>query len=128
MMARFRLSGPAERDIDAILDWSQDHFDDTGRRRYARLIVQAIGDVAENPRRIGTRWLSVRQRQLGLYHLRHSRRHVSEASERVHEPRHAVVFNIGEDGIVNILGFLHDKMLRGRALRRMLTANDQAPD
>lgn len=127
MTAPYRLSGAAEDDIDNILDWSQSRFDDAGRRRYARLIAQAMHDVAENPQRPGAVWLTVRKGSLGLYHLRYSRRNVIDASERVQEPRHTVVFMIANDGIVNILGFLHDRMLRGRALRRMLTADDQEP-
>jgi len=41
----------------------------------------------------------------------------------VHEPRHSVVFRVADDGVVDILGFVHDTMLRGRALRRIVRGN-----
>jgi len=51
VVAAFRFSAPAEATLDDILDWSTLHFHDLGRRRYATLLVRAMGDVAEYPHR-----------------------------------------------------------------------------
>ncbi len=122
-MATFRLSAPAEATLDDILDWSTAHFHDLGRRRYAALLVRAMGDVAEDPQRVGVTWLRLSGRPIGVYHLRHSREGVPPA-ERVDQPRHLVVFRIGADGVADILGFIHERMLRDRALRRLARQPD----
>ena len=62
--------------------------------------------------------MRIRHASIGLYHLRHSRGGLDPA-ERVDQPRHLVVFRIGADGIVDVLGFIHERMLRDRALRRL---------
>lgn len=116
----FRLSAPAEADIDRILDWSDERFHAIGRMRYATLLVQAMQDLADNPQRDGVEWLRPLKRLVGVYHVWHSRVNVSDPAERVQNPRHAVVFRIAEDGVVDILGFMHDQMLRNRALRRIV--------
>lgn len=122
-MGVFRLSGPAESQLDEILDWSETHFHAIGRMRYAGLLVQAMQDVADDPQRDGVEWVRTLKRRIGVYHVRYSRNHVPDPADRVHEPRHAIVFRISDDGIVDILGFVHDSMLRGRALRRMVRGN-----
>lgn len=122
-MGGFRLSASAEADLDAILDWSEEHFHGIGRRRYAALLVQAMQDLADDPQRDGVAWVRTSTRRIGVYHTWHSRDHGGDPGERVHDPRHAVVFRIAEGGIVDILGFIHDHMLRGRALRRIVRGN-----
>lgn len=117
-MTAFRLSAPAEAALDDILEWSAAHFHEAGRRRYAALLVRAMQDVADDPERSGIAWVRVRHASIGLYHLRHSRGDLDPA-DRVNQPRHLVVFRIGADGIVDVLGFIHERMLRDRALRRL---------
>jgi hypothetical protein len=34
-------------------------------------------------------------------------------------PRHLVVYRLGRDGVVEIIGLVHDRMLLTRAARRM---------
>jgi toxin ParE1/3/4 len=53
-----------------------------------------------------------------VYPLRLGRRLVSP-EQRVGRPRHLVVYRIGIDGLVEILGLAHDRMLLDRAARRM---------
>lgn len=119
-MRAFRLSAPAEAELDTILDWSEERFHAVGRKRYATLLVQAMQDLADDPQRDGVEWLRTTKRRVGIYHIWHSRDHVPDPAERIHDPRHAVVFRVTDDGTVDILGFLHDHMLRGRALRRIM--------
>ena len=125
-MADYRLSRPAEAELDAILDWSEENFHEVGRIRYANLLVQAMQDLADDPNREGVEWVRALGTRIGLYHAWHSRNRVPDPAERVQEPRHFVVFRLADDGLVDILGFAHDSMLRGRALRRILRGN--APD
>jgi toxin ParE1/3/4 len=53
-MSQYRLSPTAERDIDAILEWSHVQFGEQGRLRYEALLAQAIKDVTEDPERAGS--------------------------------------------------------------------------
>jgi toxin ParE1/3/4 len=121
----FRLSRPAEAELDDILDWSESRFHEVGRQRYAALLVQAMQDLADDPHRDGIQWIGTLGTRVGVYHAWHSRNQVPSPAERVHEPRHSVVFRVAEDGVVDILGFVHDTMLRGRALRRIVRGNAQ---
>ena len=123
-MAGFRLSEAAEAELDGILEWSEARFHEVGRRRYAALLVQAMQDLADDPQRHGVEWVRTAIGRIGLYHAWHSRNHVPDPADRVHEPRHAVVFRSAGNGAVDVLGFLHDRMLRGRALRRIARASD----
>jgi len=115
-VAAFRLSAPAEAALDDILKWSAAHF-------HAALLVQAMQDVADDPERPGITWVRIRQAMIGLYHLRHSRGGFDPVA-RVNQPRHLVVFRIGAEGIVDVLGFIHERMLRDRALRRLARQTD----
>jgi toxin ParE1/3/4 len=53
-----------------------------------------------------------------VYPLWLGRRLVS-LEQRVARPRHLVVYRVGTDGVVEILGLAHDRMLLDRAARRM---------
>lgn len=123
-MADFRLSDPAYHQLGEILFHSEVQFGKAARRRYASLLVEAMQDVASDPSRPGIIWKRLSERRIGLYHIEHSRDRVPDPPGRVAEPRHLIVFRIGEDGIVDVLGFVHDRMLRPRALRRLLQANE----
>lgn len=122
-MAAFRLTGPAEVELDGILDWSERNFHEVGRRRYAVLLVQAMQDIADDPQRYGIDWVQTGRQRVGLYHTWHSRTHIADPAERVQAPRHLIVFRIAGDGVIDILGFAHESMLRGRALCRIVRAN-----
>lgn len=126
-MGAFRLSTPAEAELDRILDWSEERYHAVGRMRYAALLVQAMQDLADDPQREGVEWVRTLKRLVGVYHVWHSRDRVSDPAERVHDPRHAVVFRVADGEVVDILGFMHDHMLRGRALRRIVRGNLSGP-
>jgi toxin ParE1/3/4 len=119
----FRLSGPAEAELDDILDWSERNFHEIGRMRYAALLVQAMQDIADDPQRHGIEWVQAAGLRIGLYHSWHSRTRIADPAERIQTPRHLIVYRIGDDGVVEILGFVHESMLRGRALSRIVKAN-----
>ena len=119
-MAEFRLSGPAAAELDEILDWSESNFGSEARERYNTLVFEAIQNVADEPHQPNIRWHRVRTTDVGVYHVEHSRDRVPAELGRVGEPRHYLVLTIGADGIVDILGFVHDSMLLKRALRKLV--------
>jgi toxin ParE1/3/4 len=69
---RLRVAAPARKDIKDLLRWSEEQFGAAARGRYEALFRAAIGDIREDPYRIGSRPMpeipGVRN-----YHLRHSR-------------------------------------------------------
>ncbi len=122
-MGSYNLTGPAEAQIDEILEWSQRKFGDHARARYAELIVTAMEDVSEDPGNANIMWRRVSSADLGIYHIEHSRDHVPDPPGRVKQPRHRIVFRINQAGGMDILGVIHDRMLPTRALRRIVRAN-----
>jgi toxin ParE1/3/4 len=119
-VAEFRLSASAETAIDDILARSERSFGEQARERYAALFVAAMTDVADDPNRPGVKRIETSRHQLALYHIGRSREHVVDPSGRVGEPRHLIVFRQAADGVVEILGVIHERMLRGRALRSIV--------
>jgi plasmid stabilization system protein ParE len=67
MVAAFRLTGPAEVELDDILDWSERNFHAIGCRRYAALLVQAMQDIADDPQRYGVDWVQTGGRRVGAF-------------------------------------------------------------
>jgi toxin ParE1/3/4 len=53
-MTRYRVSSAAQDDIVDILDWTYEQFGDAARLRYEALLVTALRDIAEQPRRPGS--------------------------------------------------------------------------
>lgn len=115
-MLQYRLSPLAERDLEAILAWSHEHFGEQGRLRYEALIVRAILDVADDPRRPGCRSRPELASGVLTYHLFHSRDHVPRAQGRVRKPRHLLVVRVAADGALEIGRVLHDTMDLARHL------------
>lgn len=99
---------------------SEDRFGAAARGRYASLLIAAMADVAEFPDGPSVTKVRISGREIRLYHIAHSRRHVRGPSNRVAEPRHLLVLEVGGDGLVDILALIHERMLRGRALRRLV--------
>lgn len=100
------FTGPAERQLDDILDESEEKFGPMVRERYASLVIQALEDLLDNPTRPGVRHVAGRLH----YHLRHSRTRVPKERGRVGTPRHLIVARVdGKDLLV--LAFGHDGMI-----------------
>lgn len=109
-MYDFRLSPQAEKDIEAILNWSHDQFGERVRLRYEGLLSRAILDVAERPNRPGSQKRPEVADGAWTYHLRHSRDHVSRAIGRIRNPRHFLLYRLADDGRLEIGRVLHDGM------------------
>jgi plasmid stabilization system protein ParE len=73
----YRLSGVAEQQIREALAWSEDRFGEVARSRYAALLVTAMTDVAKDPDQPNVAKVRIGGRDLGLYHIARSRRHVA---------------------------------------------------
>jgi plasmid stabilization system protein ParE len=72
-MAEYRLSRPAEIQIDEILNWSQEKFGEITRERYAAILIKAMEDVADQPRHTSVKWRRMASGNVGIYHISHSR-------------------------------------------------------
>lgn len=119
-MSRYRLTDSAEVELGEILDWSESRFGVMARDRYLALILAALRDVADDPKRKSVHWHRIGTNQIGVYHIANSRDRTPPTRGRVAEPRHYVIFSLGdEDGIV-VLGFVHERMLLSRAFRRLM--------
>ena len=119
----FRLTRTAEDRIDALLlDSARDHGLETAGR-YGQLILTVLAALGEEPNLPG----SVAVPRLGgvrAYPTRLGRRRV-EAARRIATPRHLVVYRQAPDGVVEILGVVHDRMVLSRAARSILRRVDK---
>ena len=109
-MGSVRLTDAAQSDIVEILAWSEMQFGEAARRRYERLIVTALRDIAGAPERPG----SVGRPELGAdvrsWHLRGSRDRARGADGVVSRPRHFLLYKIVDPQLVAIGRVLHDAM------------------
>ncbi len=104
---RLIVTGPARRDIAAIIRWSVRHFGEPAARRYESLILQGLRDIAADPERAG----SVSRPELMVegahtYHLSLSRSRMS--SPKVKIPRHVLLYRCPRPGIVELARVLQD--------------------
>jgi toxin ParE1/3/4 len=97
-------------DINAIWIWSNRAFGIVAAKRYELLIEQAASDVAKSPQRAGSQSVDIIGESIRVYHLRHSRRRVSNKASRVKKPRHAIYYRVHENSMVEIVRILHDRM------------------
>jgi toxin ParE1/3/4 len=113
----YRLLAGAEADIDRIQLHTAREWGIEAADRYDRLMRAAFAAVADAPQRPGSsevaRVTGVRTFPLQLA------RQLMVPQQRVGRPRHLVVYRVGADAVVEILGIAHDRMLLTRAARRM---------
>lgn len=109
-MSRYTISPAAEHDIESILTWSHQQFGESGRLRYEALLIRAILDLDDDPRRTGSRRRPEITSGARTYHLWHSRNRVEAASGRVLYPRHLILYRTRDDGRIEIGRVLHDSM------------------
>ena len=77
-------------------------------------------DVAADPRRPGVATVEADGHQLRLYHIAHSSQHMAEPNDRSAPVTPSARVEMADDGVVDILGLIRERMLRGRALQHML--------
>ncbi len=97
------FAGRAQRQLDDILEESEEIFGPAARERYQSLVLQALEDLLDNPGRRDVRQIASRLH----YHLRHGLTWVPKEQGRVGAPRHLIVARaVGADLLV--LAFGHD--------------------
>lgn len=119
----YRLTRTAEDQIDALLlDSARDHGMEAAGR-YGQLILTVMAALGEEPQMIGSvevpHLLGIR-----AYPTRLARRRV-EPARRVVSPRHLVIYRLAADGVVEILGLIHDRMVLSRAARKIVRTTDR---
>ena len=113
----YRLLGTAEDDIDRILLQSARQWSIKTAGRYDRLMRAVFAALGATPALPGSHDVA-KVASVRAYPLRLGRSRV-EPEHRVGHPRHVVVCRVGQDGVVEIIGLVHDRMLLVRAARRM---------
>ena len=113
----YRLLAGAENEIDKILLRSARQWGIEAAERYDLLMRAVFGHIGNSPDTPGSQPIS-RIAGVRTYPLRLGRALI-EPDRRVVHPRHIVVYRKGTDGVVEIIGLAHDRMLLDRAARRM---------
>ena len=119
----YRLTRTAEDQIDALLlDSARDHGLEAAGR-YGQLILTVMAALGEEPQMIGSAEVP-RLPGIRAYPTRLARQRV-EPARRVASPRHLVIYRLAADGVVEILGLVHDRMVLSRAARRIVRTTDR---
>ena len=114
----YRLVGHAEDRIDTVLLESARRWGIPAAARYHRLILAAASAVSETHEFAGSQQVP-RLAGVRTLHLRFARKLVA-SDDRVADPRRLLVSRVEEDGMVEILSVVHDRMLLPRAARQAL--------
>ena len=101
------VTGPARRDIAAIVEWSFQEFGEAAALRYEALIFQALLDLAADPERPGSRERpEIMIEGARTYHLAYSR--TSVKGESVKTPRHFLLYRRAGERVIEVGRILHD--------------------
>ena len=119
----YRLTRAAEDQIDALLLESARSYGLEAAGRYGQLILTAMSALGDDPRMIGSVGVP-RAPGVLAYPLRLIRRRM-EPARRVGSPRHLIVYRLGTDQVVEIMGLVHDRMVLSRAARRIVRTADK---
>jgi toxin ParE1/3/4 len=104
---QFHVTGPARRDIAAIVKRSLQEFGEAASLRYSALIRQALIDIEADHERLGSKERpEIMVEGARTYHISLSRTRASGA--RVKEPRHFLLYRRREDGVIEVARILHD--------------------
>jgi toxin ParE1/3/4 len=102
-----RLTGPAQRDVTAILNWSRKEFGGAAALRYKALIKQALRDIGDNPERPGsTERPEIMIAGARIHHLAFSRSRISGPG--VKAPRHLLLYRRRDEHVIEVVRILHD--------------------
>lgn len=104
---QFHVTGPARRDITAIVKRSLQEFGEAASLRYSALIRQALLDIEADPERPGTKERpDLMTKGARTDHLEFSRSRGS--GSRVKDPRHFLLYRRRDDGVIEVARILHD--------------------
>lgn len=119
----YRLVGGSVPQVNRILIESARKFGLAAADRYHSLMLAAFAALVDRPAD-ADRSDSFLPPGVRAYPLALARELVPP-EERVGRPWHIVVYRIGPDGVAEVLGLAHDRMLLSRAARRMQRAADK---
>ena len=119
----YRLARTAEDQIDALLLNSAREHGLGAADRYDQLVLTAMAALGDEPCMIGSVAVA---RLLGIraYPARLAEQRI-ESARRVASPRHLVIYRLAADGVVEILGLVHDRMVLSRAAGRIVRTSDK---
>lgn len=107
-MARFRLARPAQLDLGSILATSAERWGTDGQQRYAAVLADAMRQVADEPQGPLTKNRTELRSGIRSFHVRHARR--SAASAKVRRPVHVLYYRVAQQGVIEIVRVLHERM------------------
>jgi toxin ParE1/3/4 len=120
-MARFRLARPAQIDLANILATSAERWGIEGRRRYAAVLADAMRQVAAEPDGPLTKRRPELRSSIRSFHVRHARR---SDGATIRRPVHVLYYRVAEEGLIEIIRVLHEKMEPIRHLGKLPTEDD----
>jgi toxin ParE1/3/4 len=121
-MARFRLARPAQIDLANILATSAERWGADGQQRYAAVLADAMRQVADEPEGPLTKKRTDLRSGVRSFHVRYARRSADTA--KVGRPVHVLYYRVAEEGVIEIVRVLHEKMDPSRHLDEAQTEGD----
>lgn len=113
-MAQFRLARPAQIDLANILATSANRWSPEGAQRYATILAAAMRQVADDPESPLTRKRADLRSGIRSFHIRYTRR--SAGAAKVRRPVHILYYRVAQEGVIEIVRVLHEKMDPNRHL------------
>jgi toxin ParE1/3/4 len=121
-MARFRLSRPAQADLEHILAASAQRWGIEGRRRYATILAAAMRKVAATPEGPTTRARAELAPGLRSFHIQHARG--GDPNAKVRRPVHILYYRVIAPELIEIVRVLHERMEPSRHLHEVSVNKD----
>lgn len=121
-MARFRLARPAQTDLANILSISAERWGLEGQQRYAAVLAAAMRQVADEPEGPLTRKRPDLRSGIRSFHVRYARRSAEVATVR--RPVHVLYYRVAQEGVIEIVRVLHERMEPSRHLDELPTEGD----
>ena len=121
-MSRFRLARPAQIDLANILATSAERWGTDGRQRYAAVLADAMRQVAAEPNGPLSKKRHDLRTGVRSFHVRYARR--SAEGAKVRRPVHVLYYRVAQDGVIEIVRVLHEKMDPSRHLDEPPTEGD----
>jgi toxin ParE1/3/4 len=116
-MARFRLSRPAQMDVEGIFASGAERWGAEAGRRYAVTLATAMRQIASDPEGRVTRSRDELLPGARSFHLRHAR--VDDPWSRVRRPVHVLYYRALAPELIEIVRVLHERMEPSRQIREL---------
>jgi toxin ParE1/3/4 len=113
-MARVRLARPAQIDLAHLLATSAERWGAEGKQRYAAVLAAAMRQVAADPEGPLTRKRPDLRSGIRSFHVRHAR-----TDAKVRRPVHVLYYRVAENGVIEIVRVLHERMEPSRHLNEL---------